>query len=372
MLDEQSATQRPTEGSEPSAANLTGVDLLERRIQTVCLIILSAVALGGTMYWLKPVMIPFVLALFIALGLNAVINMQMDWMKIPRPLALLSTLMLAFLIFTVLAALVTASVGQLADNAAAYVSQFTKLLERMGAVLPGDVAAFTPEGVTERLSQISVTTVSGMLLTTTNAILSTLSQSFLVFIFSLYLVLGGGSSSQRLAGEAWLEVESRVTRYIVYKTIISAGTGFVVWCILAVLGIDLALVFGLFAFMLNFIPSVGSIIATLLPLPVVIVNPEISTTVAVLAIVLPAAVQLTVGNFIEPMIMGDSLDLHPVVVLLSLIFWGMLWGVVGMLLATPITAILKIMFSRLEPTRAFSEALAGRFAVVAAPPVRGE
>jgi AI-2 transport protein TqsA len=338
--------------------------LVESRVQTVCLIVLSAVAIGGTMFWLKPVMIPFVLALFIALALNSFVNMQMKLLKVPRVLAILSTLMLAFLLFTLLGVLVTASVGQLADNAASYIATVTNFFERVGQILPVNVTALTPEGVSDRLSKMSIQTVSGLLLNTTNAILGLVSQSFLVFIFVIYLLIGGGSTHNATGepntNDAWLEIESRVTQYLVTKAAISAGTGFIVWCILTMLGVDLALVFGLFAFLLNFIPSIGSIIATLLPLPVVIVDPSMTTTAAVLAIALPACVQITVGNIVEPMIIGDSLDLHPVVVLLSLIFWGMLWGVVGMLLAVPITAILKILFARLEPTHAFAEALAGR------------
>ena len=126
------------------------------------------------------------------------------------------------------------------------------------------------------------------------------------------------------------------------------------------LGVDLALVFGLLAFLLNFIPSVGSIIATLLPVPVVVVSPDISTTTAILAILLPSLIQIVIGNIIEPKVMGEALDLHPIVILMALIVWGMLWGVVGMLLATPMTAILKILFERLEPMAPVAQVLAGR------------
>jgi AI-2 transport protein TqsA len=130
--------------------------------------------------------------------------------------------------------------------------------------------------------------------------------------------------------------------------------------VLAVLGIDLAMVFGLLAFLLNFIPSIGSLVATLLPLPVVIFNPEISTTTAVLAIALPGLIQLVLGNVVDPLVMGESLDLHPVAIVLSLILWGMIWGVVGMLLAAPIAAILKLLLERLELTAPLAHLLAGR------------
>ena len=127
------------------------------------------------------------------------------------------------------------------------------------------------------------------------------------------------------------------------------------------LGIDLALVFGLFAFLLNFIPSIGSIIATLLPLPVVIVSPDVSTTVAVLAIAIPGTIQFTIGNLIAPRVLGSSLSLHPVTILLALMFWGSLWGVVGMLLATPMTAVLKMLADRFERTQAIARIMSGTF-----------
>jgi len=126
-----------------------------------------------------------------------------------------------------------------------------------------------------------------------------------------------------------------------------------------VLGIPLALVFGLLSFVLNFIPNIGSAIACLLPLPIVLVSPGISSTAAVLAIVLPAGVQFSVGNVIEPKLMGKSLDLHPVAVLGALIFWGMLWGMPGMLMAAPITSVAKIMFERWEITQPLAALLAG-------------
>ena len=104
----------------------------------------------------------------------------------------------------------------------------------------------------------------------------------------------------------------------------------------------------LLAFLLNFIPSIGSIVATLLPLPVVLFNPEIGTTTAVLAIAVPGVIQLVLGNVVDPLVMGESLDLYPVAIVLSLILWGMIWGAVGMLLAAPIAAILKLLLERLE------------------------
>ena len=129
---------------------------------------------------------------------------------------------------------------------------------------------------------------------------------------------------------------------------------------LLILDVPLAMVFGLLAFLLNFIPNIGSAIATLLPLPVVLVDPQVSALSAILALAIPGAIQGVMGNVVEPRMMGDSLDLHPVAILMSLIFWGMLWGVIGMLLATPITAVLKIFLERFDGSRPLAELMAGR------------
>ena len=129
--------------------------------------------------------------------------------------------------------------------------------------------------------------------------------------------------------------------------------------ILALFGLDLALVFGVMAFLLNFIPSIGSIIATLLPLPLAIVQFESFAMIAG-DIAVPGTVQMVIGNGIEPKLMGEGLELHPVTVVLALVFWGLIWGPVGMLLATPITAVLRIVLARSQMTRAVAELLARR------------
>ena len=128
------------------------------------------------------------------------------------------------------------------------------------------------------------------------------------------------------------------------------------------LGLHMAFVFGLLTFLLNFIPSIGSVIATLLPLPLAMVAildygnwPLIISVVAI-----PGALQMVIGNVIEPKLMGRGLELHPVTILLSLAFWGLLWGYMGMVLAVPITAIIRIILIRFETTRAIGNLLGGK------------
>ena len=193
----------------------------------------------------------------------------------------------------------------------------------------------------------------------TGMVLDLLSNTFLVLLFAVYLLMGSSLQRSTQRDGMWGKIDDRVRRYIVTKVLLSALTGLAVALILWLLGINLALVFGLLAFLLNFIPNIGSIIATLLPLPMVLVQPDATPLTMSLALILPGVVQMTVGNVVEPKLIGDALELHPITVLLALIVWGMLWGGVGMVLAAPLTAIIKILLDGGEHTRPLARLLAG-------------
>jgi len=325
---------------------------------TICLVILTTLAVGATLHWLAPVMIPFVLAVFFALALGPLIEVMVVHLRIPRPAAIGITLLLAMLLFVGIATLVSISVTQLAANAAGYQQKATALLRSGLELLPLDRFGVEETSVMTPLREFSVGALGGMLLGTTTAILDFLSNGFLVLIFLLFLLLG--ASGRPLHPEStWSLIDSRLNRFVVTKGVISAATGALVATVLTLLGVDLAMVFGLFAFLLNFIPSIGSAIATLLPLPVVIASPTLTNTEAVLAIAIPGVIQFLIGNFVEPKVMGESLDLHPVAILLNLIIWGMIWGIVGMLLSTPILVVIKILCEKFEETRMLAAVLAG-------------
>jgi AI-2 transport protein TqsA len=302
-------------------------------------------------------MIPFVLATFFAVSLSPLIDFQIRVLRVPRPLAVLVTLVFGCALLMVLGGVISVSVSQLAANTDVYQRQINQLLDRVMVLL--EKLGLNPVQTFNALTAVPLQSVSRMLAGTTRAIIDLLSQGLLVMIFLFFLLLGGTLRTGPRRGVLG-EVERRIHRYLATKAIMSAVTGACIWLVLATLGIELAMVFGLFAFLLNFIPSIGSLIATLLPLPVVLVNPENTLTTMILAIALPAVIQLVIGSVIEPKIMGGSLDLHPVAILLALIVWGMLWGIVGMLLATPLTAVMKIFFERIEHTRPFADLLAGR------------
>jgi len=335
----------------------------QQRVQTVCLVILSTVAVAASLYWLSPVLVPFVLAIFITLGMSLMIDLQMRYLHIPRLAAMIITVVVGLLILAVFALLISAAVGQLTANAGTYEEQIKSMLDGLAKAVPLDSLGIDTSAKGSLMSKIPGTTVRNVLVGTGTAVMGIISQGVLVLIFVIFL-LSGQMVSQRPVGGVLGEAEAGIKRYIVTKVLVSVATGVLVGLTLTLLGIEMALMFGLFAFLLNFIPSVGSVISTLLPLPVVLVTPGISPAVAIMAIAIPGGIQFAVGNVIEPKIMGRSLDLHPVVILMALIFWGMLWGIVGMLLATPMTAVLKIFLSKRESTAPLARLLSGRLDVI--------
>jgi predicted PurR-regulated permease PerM len=142
-------------------------------------------------------------------------------------------------------------------------------------------------------------------------------------------------------------INTQLQSYIIIKTIISLATGIVFTIILLSFGIDFAIMWGVLAFILNFIPNIGSLIATFFPIVISLVQFGLSFRTIMMASLLVIA-QNIIGNFIEPNYLGRRLDLSPVFVLFSLIFWGWIWGITGMFLAVPIAALLKIFANNIS------------------------
>jgi len=332
----------------------------QRRIQTRCLLILSAVAVGVALYWLQAAMIPFVLAVFLMYALSPVVDFQMRRLRMPRGVAVAATLLLGFLVLAALGGVIAATVSEMSDNAKVYQERLNSIVQKVGETVPLDWLGLGPEGEGDAAPSPVAGALGSLALKTAETLLGVLSKGVLVLLFLAFLLLG--RSMRTASGDEVLgQVETQVNRYVVTMFIISLMTGVLVGLSLWVLGIKLALVFGLMAFLLNFIPNIGSVVATLLPIPMVILTPDVSPTTAVLAIALPSAIQFVIGNVVQPRLMGKSLDLHPVTVLLALIVWGQIWGIIGMILAAPITAVIRILMEKNELTAPVARLLAGRF-----------
>jgi AI-2 transport protein TqsA len=199
--------------------------------------------------------------------------------------------------------------------------------------------------------------------------LNLFSAGTLTLIFVMFVLAGRDPRIVRQG--VYQEIDTQVRSYITTKVALSLATGVLVWTIFRVIEMPMPVVFGVVAFLLNFIPSVGSIISTLVPIPFALafkaevfapnaIAPMNDIAWLLAVICLPGCVQMLIGNVLEPKLMGDDLQLHPIAILLALAIWGLLWGPVGMLLAVPMTAIIRIVLMKFEITRIAGEALAGK------------
>ncbi len=338
---------------------------LERRTQTICLLILAAIAIGVTLFLLQAVLVPFVLALFLSMMVTPVMDFQQRRFRMPRWLSIVSTIVIGLVMLVLLSGLITTALADFIAQSQSYNEKVLALWDRTTDGIESLARStgmggeeFSLDDELEPLREKMPGLISGAIGWTVNAGLGLISSGLLVAIFMMFLIVGhrrpAGGDRESLSGE----VRTRVKEYLRVKILVSAITAVAVYAILKICGIDLALVFALMTFLLNFIPNIGSAVAMLLPVPVVLLTGEISVTTKIVALGLPALVQFLVGNVLEPKWMGSSLDLNPIVILLALIFWGVLWGPVGMLLSVPITAVLKILLQRLPYTRPVADLLA--------------
>jgi AI-2 transport protein TqsA len=262
---------------------------------------------------------------------------------------------------------VSTSVSEMSAHTGDYQARIQQLLEQIATAAPLERLGVRVEDFTAKVLSITQDMVAGALTGTVSGIMSIFSNGAMVLIFMIFMLIGKKTDTASVGGLLH-EVEFQVKRYILTMVFFSGATGVLVGLTLWFLGVEFAWMFGFLAFLLNFIPNIGSLMATLLPLPVALMSVELSITAKVLALALPGAIQFVIGNVVQPKIMGGSLDLHPVVVLLSLIFFGMIWGVVGMFLATPITAVAKMFLEKGRFTEPVAHLLAGRLDVLAAGP----
>jgi predicted PurR-regulated permease PerM len=188
-----------------------------------------------------------------------------------------------------------------------------------------------------------------------------LSQFFVVVIYLLFILAERAGVRQRVVQafrpeqvrhiqELVERINASITQYVVVKTLMSLLAGLVAWVVLVAFGVDYAGLWGLITFLFNFIPYLGSIVATVLPLVLSLVQFEDPLrSLALLALlVLP---QSAIAYLIEPRLAGKALDLSPFVIILSLAFWGSLWGIVGMILAVPLVVTGKTILDQVLVTR---------------------
>ena len=323
------------------------------RFITFSLLILALVAVAFTLNYTKPIMIPFVMALLIRILIDPIINFQIDKLQVHRLVAVFVSLLLIVFLFIIIVPFIVGSVATFLQSANDYNSKVLILIDYLISMLQENNILVDREVIRNTLINLPFLDWASKILSNSANFLS---KFFLVVIMTLFLLLG--KKPQNTSNE-WNEIIGHIEKYIFTKFITSSATGVLTGLIYWFLGIELAFIFGTLTFILNFIPVFGSIIAVLIPLPVAFLQ-FTDPTYVVLVILLPSIVHIIIGNILEPKIFGEAFGLHPITIILSLIFWGMIWGIIGVLLAAPSTAIIKITFEKFETTKPIARLLEGK------------
>jgi AI-2 transport protein TqsA len=374
------------------------------------LVIIAFVVLAAALAYTRAIMVPFVLAVLIYFVVAPLLDIQVIRFKFPRTLAVILSMLVVLVVTAVICLLVAGAIGSIISTASGtdeepealkkeettaqsppgatsqrideeseahaqgkatinspeeaaeatakrYSDDLVKMADRVFTRLEEWGLALDRTQVMMILQDATVPLAKSALGTAFDFVSNFVSHTLFVTIFLLFLL--AGRNSRQVRKGVYADIDRQIRQYVTTKVILSVATGVLVWLSLRLIGMPLAGVFGLLAFLLNFIPSIGSIISTLLPIPVAMASFESSWPV-VLVILIPGTIQMVIGNGIEPKLMGEGLNLHPVTVLLTLSFWGMLWGVVGMLLAVPMTAVIRIVLMQFETLRPVGDLLAGK------------
>lgn len=308
------------------------------------------VAVGVVFKYAQSVILPLIIAWLLSYLIGPAINF-MTSRKIPATLAVAIILILLFGIFYLSFIFLY---SRFSAFAAAY-PRYHARMEDLVVLLTGKWKLdFDPlAGINWGQS------ISRGLVSVSGSIFSFVSQLVLVVIFLFFILLGkpyfkykilksfSDQNADQISRIAF-SITAQIRRYLSLQFLISLATGILVWLSLKVIGVDFPVTWGALAFFLNFIPTVGSIVASIPPVLLALVQFYPTLWPAVVTLLALVTIQMGIGNAIAPKILGDQLNLSPVVVLLSLLFWGWLWGVVGALISVPIAATIKIVCENIE------------------------
>lgn len=216
----------------------------------------------------------------------------------------------------------------------------------------------SPSGLS--LSMFDPAAVVGLVQGILSGAASILSKTFLVCLLMIFILAEATTfpdKFRRILGDTpettrrLTKITREILQYLVIKTLVSAATGILVGVGTWAIGLDFPILWGLVAFVLNYIPTIGSILASIPAVLLAVIQFDGSLAPVAAVLMVYITVNVSLGNFIEPMLVGHRLGLSTLVVLLSLLFWGWVWGPFGMLLAVPMTMVAKIFFENTSDLR---------------------
>lgn len=297
---------------------------------------------------------PFLLAIFLAM----LFSPFLFWMQrqgVPNAVAVAIILAVFLAVALLLVGFVGKSVNALTGRLPVY-------QERLGLIMAQFLAWLNNHGIDTSnvliADYVSPGKIMGLVSITLTFVKGLFTNMFLVFLTVLFILIEASGFPDKLQAAFpnpektlghFKAITTSISQYMAVKTIFSLATGLSIWGVLALIGIDFPLTWGLLAFLLNFIPSIGSFIAAVPAILLALI--QLGFPAAILTLLGYLFVNVLFGNILEPRFMGRRLGLSPLVVFISLLFWGWVLGPIGMVLSVPLTMIAKIALAANDDTR---------------------
>jgi AI-2 transport protein TqsA len=315
----------------------------------------------------RELLIPIAVAIVIWYLLNALANffdhIPVVGEKIPHWITLIFAVIVVLIALALVAELISDNIAQVAAAAPIYQVNFERLV-----VSASQFAGFQePPDITKVIDEINIRALIAGLASTVAGFAGSLG---IVLVYVLFLLIEQGSFEKKLNAlfpnaekrqdvrDLLHRMQVQIQSYVAIKTLASVATGLISYGILLIVGVDFAAFWGFVIFLLNYIPTIGSLLGILLPTLLAVV--QFASAGPVLAVLIGGGLtQFVIGNIVEPRLMGTSLNISPLVVLISLAVWGSIWGLAGMFLSVPLTMIAMIVFSYFQPTRPIAIMLSG-------------
>lgn len=320
----------------------------------VLLILASFTIIVAGMKAAESIIVPFLLAVFISI----VASPPFFWLQkksIPKAIALLLVILVFLLFISLIALLIGTSINDFTLKLPIYQQKLQSQTQSVVAWLIEKKFIEPDFQLSNVFNPGSVLRIIGDAL---NQVSGLFANGFLILLTILFIMLEITSIPVKLKKvfsnpeESILRIQSvfqNINKYIAIKTWISLGTGILVYILLLIIGVDYPLLWGVLAFALNFIPTIGSIIALIPPVLLTII--QLGFVEALIILIGYLIINTIMGNILEPKFMGKGLGLSTLVVFLSLIFWGWILGPIGMLLSVPLTITIKIALDSSDETR---------------------
>ena len=327
-------------------------------------IIVSLILVGFSFFLLKElrsIFLPFILAGFITL----IFQPFYKWMKekkIPGFVAIIIILLVILILSNIMSVLVFASVNTFSSEYPKYEERFHTLYLSFISFL--NLSHEDIEGYKESLKLKNLLLDGSVTATLTNifsSIVGIFSNFILILVYVIFLLSEVGSIKKRILKAFSKDRAEKITKaltdilidvrsYLIGKTILNLGLAIVLGIVMWAFGVEFYFIWAFLFFVGDYIPYLGAIVVTILTgITVFLQYDNIITPIIIMVIII--VIQNIKGNLVDPKVLGDKLDLSPIVIILSLLFWGYVWGIVGMILAIPIMSMIKIVLMNFEQTR---------------------